>query len=110
MDFTPIVISKGCEDDVEEGEILDEEGPANDLGSLIESSVSVPDDVQEAGVSRIRTANSGPAKANSDFDAVVGNIAKTSLTASELPTMFEILDSERPPASAGLGDGSPKER
>lgn len=80
------------------------------------ASVSVPDAVQETGAPDSDTsavavaANVGQAKANSDFDAVVGDAAKPSLSTGGPPTMFEISDSERSQAPAGLGEGSPKVR
>ncbi|KAF8100891.1 hypothetical protein N665_0214s0051 [Sinapis alba] len=53
-------------------------------------------------------ANAGPAKANSDIDAIDCDVAKTSLTTGAPPTMFGISHSERTLAPAGLGEGSPK--
>uniref|UniRef100_A0A1J3K728 Serine/threonine-protein kinase PRP4 homolog n=1 Tax=Noccaea caerulescens TaxID=107243 RepID=A0A1J3K728_NOCCA len=53
-------------------------------------------------------ANGCPDKANLEFDGVIGDVAKKSLTAGVLPTIFGISDSERTLAPAGLGEGSPK--
>ncbi|CAH2045466.1 unnamed protein product [Thlaspi arvense] len=78
-------------------------------GSLNESSVSVPDVVPDSASSAVViTANAGPAKANSDFDAVVGDVSKTSSTAGGPPAMVGISDSDKTLAPAGLGEGSPK--
>lgn len=82
--------------------------------SLTECFVSVPDVVQEnsapdsASFAVVTAANAGAAKANSDFDPVVGDVAKTSLTAGGPPTVFGISNSEKTQAPAGLGEGSPK--
>lgn len=42
--------------------------------------------------------------------SVVGDVAKTSLTAGGPPTMPVISNSEKTQAPAGLGEGSPKVR
>lgn len=82
--------------------------------SLTESFVSVPDFVQEssapdsASFAVVTDANAGAAKAKSDFDPVVSDVAKTSLTAGGPPNMFGISNSEKTQAPAGLGEGSPK--
>lgn len=68
---------------------------------------SAPDSASSAVVI---AANAGAAKAKSDFDAVVGDVAKTSLTAGGPPTMPVISNSEKTQAPAGLGEGSPKVR
>ncbi|ESQ32905.1 hypothetical protein EUTSA_v10003622mg [Eutrema salsugineum] len=71
-------------------------------------------DVQEIGAPHsassavVVAANAGLAKANSENDVVVGDVAKTSLTAGGPPTTFGISDSEKTQAPAGLGEGSPK--
>lgn len=76
----------------------------------------MPDVVQEnsaqdlASSAIVIAANAGAAKAKSDFDAVVGDVAKTSLTAGGPPTMFVVSNSEKTQAPAGLGEGSPKVR
>ncbi|KAF2550262.1 hypothetical protein F2Q68_00036277 [Brassica cretica] len=76
--------------------------------------VSVPDFVQEssapdsASFAVVTDANAGAAKAKSDFDPVVSDVAKTSLTAGGPPNMFGISNSEKTQAPAGLGEGSPK--
>lgn len=86
-------------------------------GSSNESSVSVPDVQQtDAGAPNsassavVIAANGCPDKANLEFDGVIGDVAKKSLTAGGLPTIFGISDSERTLAPAGLGEGSPKVR
>ncbi|XP_018456430.1 serine/threonine-protein kinase prp4 [Raphanus sativus] len=72
------------------------------------------DDVKENGAPDLASspiviaANAGPAKANSDIDAIDGDVAKTSLTTGAPPTMLGISHPERTLASAGLGEGSPK--
>ncbi|KAL0737545.1 hypothetical protein Bca4012_013755 [Brassica carinata] len=66
---------------------------------------SAPDSASSAVVI---AANAGAAKAKSDFDAVVGDVAKTSLTAGVPPAKFVISNSEKTQALAGLGEGSPK--
>ncbi|CAN8266507.1 unnamed protein product [Cochlearia groenlandica] len=54
------------------------------------------------------SANVGPAKANVDVDAVVGDVGKTSLINGAPPSMFGISNSQKTLAPAGLGEGSPK--
>ncbi|XP_013597823.1 PREDICTED: serine/threonine-protein kinase PRP4 homolog isoform X3 [Brassica oleracea var. oleracea] len=66
---------------------------------------SAPD---SASFAVVTDANAGAAKAKSDFDPVVSDVAKTSLTAGGPPNMFGISNSEKTQAPAGLGEGSPK--
>ncbi|CAH8383423.1 unnamed protein product [Eruca vesicaria subsp. sativa] len=72
------------------------------------------DDVQENGAPAsasspvVVAANTSLANANSDIDAVDGDVAKTSLATGGPPTTFGISDSDRTLAPAGLGEGSPK--
>nr|VDD38458.1 unnamed protein product [Brassica oleracea] len=66
---------------------------------------SAPD---SASFAVVTDANAGAAKAKSDFDPVVSDVAKTSLTAGGPPNMFGISNSEKNQAPAGLGEGSPK--
>ncbi|RID60134.1 hypothetical protein BRARA_F03313 [Brassica rapa] len=78
---------------------------SQDKGKDVVQENSAPD---SASFAVVTAANAGAAKAKSDFDPVVGDVAKTSLTAGGPPTMFGISNSEKTQAPAGLGEGSPK--
>ncbi|CAF2090407.1 hypothetical protein HID58_023932 [Brassica napus] len=78
---------------------------SQDKGKDVVQENSAPD---SASFAVVTAANAGAAKANSDFDPVVGDVAKTSLTAGGPPTVFGISNSEKTQAPAGLGEGSPK--